>query len=455
MRHNSCAQLVGTLVWLLATTGSLTLFAAEFRHAEKKVAVKADEVVEDDIYAASEIIVIDGTLKGDLIAAGKDITINGTVDGNVFVIAQSVVVKGTVHGDLIAAGQGVAIEGRIENDARVAGQIVKVGKSATIEGDLVVAGMSLELEDGSKISADSIAAAMQALLAGDLGRNLYGSFLNCQLEGEVGGDVWMYSDGDGEAVPPQSFQQLPPGFTPPAVAGGLNIGEEARIDGKLTYQSRQEADIANPEAIKGGVKHIAIAPQAEVAQRQESPAEIALQRLKSLAAVAVIGLLTVLLVPQWSTEMAANLRHRFLLSVVAGLFGVFLFVALLVAVAVLTIVAMAIFGSFGLDQLTFASLGVGFFGTISLLGLLWFSISFLAPAVMCVFIGRSVGRSVTFPSLAAFLIGLVAVAILWAIPYAGVWIAWIIVVLGFGAFCVWLVAGAPPELVAAQAVAKR
>ena len=452
--------LVSVLAGLMGPMSFTTLRAAEFRSGEKKLTVASEEVVEDDLYIAGQDVVIDGTIKGDLFVAGQSVTINGTVEGNVFAAGQSVIVKGTVKGDLFAAGQGVSIEGRVEDDARVAGQILKVSKSGYVAGDLFGAGMSLECEEGSTITTDMVVGAMQALLAGSLGRNLYGGVENCQIDGEVGGNVRVET-GNGDALPPQTFQQLPPGFSVPHVAGGLHVGKDAKIRGKLTYTSVREADIADPAAVTGGVEHIAVAPRAAGAPPPKpTPLNEALSRLKGMAAVAVFGLLTVLLIPRWTTEMAANIRHRIWLSIVAGIVGFVGFIVVMLALGAVTIVAMMLFGSIGLDDLTLASLGLGLFGGVTLAGLLWFGLSFLAPTVVCVFIGRIIGRSPGFPTIAAFLIGLVLVAILWAIPSAGWLIATAMVTLGFGAFCVWLVAGPPPEVPvpatsAATATAKR
>ena len=46
------------------------------------VVIKADEVIEDDVYVGAANFTLEGTIKGDLIVAGTNITINGTVDGD-------------------------------------------------------------------------------------------------------------------------------------------------------------------------------------------------------------------------------------------------------------------------------------------------------------------------------------------------------------------------------------
>ena len=52
---------------------------AEFR-ADKSVHIKADEVIDGDLYAFGEHVTIEGTVKGDLIAAGRHVVVKGTVE---------------------------------------------------------------------------------------------------------------------------------------------------------------------------------------------------------------------------------------------------------------------------------------------------------------------------------------------------------------------------------------
>lgn len=451
-----------TLLGIVATVAlagllsPIELRAAEFRHSETKLTVPADETLKDDLYAAAKHIVIEGTIQGDLVVAGETVTILGTVEGDVYAVGRSITVKGSVKGDLMAAGHGVLIEGQVGDDARIAGEVLKVAGSGTIGGDLLAAGMSLECEPGSDVATDAIYAGMQALLAGKLGRNLVGTMGNCEIDGKIGGNALIYTD-DPASIPPQGFSGQPPPFPHPGVEQGFSIGKDAKIGGKLTYHSKAEAAIANPAAITGGVEHVAVVPQAQGPPPPPPTLQgIALARLKTLAAVALVGLATVLLLPRWTNEMAMNLRNptRFVFSIAGGLFGGIGFGVALVVIVAVTFLVAVIFAYAGLENVAGVSIGLGLFGSISLVGLFWFAVWFLAPTIVCIFLGRLIGRSGAFPTIGAFLIGIVIVGILWSIPHAGYWIALGVSLLGFGAFCVWLIAGPPEEPVAAAAVAK-
>ena len=105
------------------------------------IVIKADEVVNDDLYIIANNFTLDGTVKGDLVVFGAVITINGTVEG-----------------DLIAAGRSIVINGTVADDVRIAGAILQVGKDASLGDDLVAAGASLESQGGSKVDGDTVGA---------------------------------------------------------------------------------------------------------------------------------------------------------------------------------------------------------------------------------------------------------------------------------------------------------
>ncbi|HEX2163368.1 MAG TPA: hypothetical protein VHM02_05415, partial [Thermoanaerobaculia bacterium] len=113
---------------VLAVLAAALGVAAEIeRRAGDDVVVAAGETVPDDLYAAGEIVRVEGTVRGDLVA-----------------VAREVIVVGTVEGDLIAAGELVAISGTVGDDARIAGQVLHLGRAARVGDDLVAAGFSLE-----------------------------------------------------------------------------------------------------------------------------------------------------------------------------------------------------------------------------------------------------------------------------------------------------------------------
>jgi hypothetical protein len=75
-----------------------------------------------------------------------------------------------------------------------------------------------------------------------------------------------------------------------------------------------------------------------------------------------------------------------------------------------------------------------------LIGGFWLFTTYLAPVVASVALGRLLTAATGSNRVVApFLVGFVIVALLSSIPYAGPWIAFAIMLLGFGALVIWLV----------------
>ncbi len=66
-----------SLITLLALTFATPAYAFDGRSGEN-VVIKANEVIEDDLYVTANNFVLNGTVKGDLIVFGATITINGS-----------------------------------------------------------------------------------------------------------------------------------------------------------------------------------------------------------------------------------------------------------------------------------------------------------------------------------------------------------------------------------------
>ena len=199
----------GPVLRLLAGISSLLLLAfllvpsarAFDARSGDQITIEADQVIDDDLYVAGQAVTIDGTVHGDVIAAGQIINFNGTVDGS-----------------FIAAGQTVIVNGTIRDTARIAAQALQFGNDARVGRDLMSAGYSLELRPSSMVGRDLAFGGYQALLAGDIGRNVRGDMRNLALRGAVGGDVNVAvgtgDEGAGTMTSP------PPGILVPTVPPG-------------------------------------------------------------------------------------------------------------------------------------------------------------------------------------------------------------------------------------------
>ena len=121
---------------LLVIFTAVPVLAFDARTGET-VTVASREVVDDDLYTAANIIIIDGAITGDLWAVARMITTNGSVNGSIMAAAQAVNISGDVNHAVRVAGQTINITGNINGDVIVAGADVHIADTARIKGDLL------------------------------------------------------------------------------------------------------------------------------------------------------------------------------------------------------------------------------------------------------------------------------------------------------------------------------
>lgn len=161
------------------------------------------------LVAASEQVVINGTVRGDVIVAGSDVTINGDVHGSVYAAGQTIKINGPVDGGIHAAGSTVEIRNTVGGSLFIAGSKVSTSREAEVRGAVFAAGSDLSL-------------------AGNLQDNLYAAGSSVTIEGRVGRDV--------------------------ALAGSqLKLSDEARISGNLKYASDTDLKLPNDDVVSGSV----------------------------------------------------------------------------------------------------------------------------------------------------------------------------------------------------------
>ena len=426
--------LIGCLAVLVGVPGVGPTLAAEFRSGDS-VAIKKDEVIEGDLYAFADRVLIEGTIKGDLVAFGREISVTGSVEG-----------------DLIASGQTVLVDGRVTDDARIAGYILKLTGKGYAGGDLIASGFSLECESNSEVAGDVVYAGAQGLLAGKIGRDLTGVMANCQLDGEVARDVSIEVGGN---APVETWDQwLPekqrPAIEAPDVPGGFTVGPTAKVGGKLSYQALEEADIADPKMAAA----IEFRPLVKEGMAKAPPTskERIFGHLAAVAPLALFGLLVVLVIPGWLREMADTIRYRPLASLIGSILGALVLLILVVLLVIVMSVASAAFGAANWEAAAGFSVFLGLLSTTALV-VSWLCVMIvLAPAIASTALGRLFIRSERMPTIVAFLLGIVLLIVLTWIPVAGAIIGGIALWLGIGAFCVWMLVGPPPETLETVAV---
>jgi hypothetical protein len=415
---------VALLAILLAVP---TAWAFEGRGGDV-VVIKADEVVDDDLYVAAGQFRLDGTVRGDLFVAGGTIEINGTVEG-----------------DLIAAGQSVVVDGTVEDDARIAGYALTVG--GEVADDLITAGFSLDNKSRSKVGGDLLSVGYQALLAGDVLGDAQIAGGAVQIGGAIGGDAKVDVGGA------EAGTRMPPGFPfapnvppVPSVPTGLTIEEEASIGGNLSYTAN--AEVAIPAgAVAGRTAFTRYVPEVEGRPEVKAPSPAALvgrwfvRQLRRLITLLLVGAAMMWLVPDWTRKIAGIVEVRPLPSLGWGVVAIAAFLLAMLILVIGTVLLAVIFGVVTLGELggRFAALG----GIVTSTTAFGFSVvwSYVTKIVVSLLLGQLIFR--LFKSDAAghrwwpMLLGVVIFVLIAAIPVLG-WLAQLAtVLLGLGAVWLW------------------
>jgi hypothetical protein len=387
------------------------------------VIIAADEVVEDDLYVGAEQFILNGTIKGDLIVAGGTIEINGTVEG-----------------DLMAAGQNLIINGTVMDDVRLAGMVATLGEAAQVGDDMLAVGYSLEAKPGSLVEQNLFFSGAQALLAGEIGRDASIFANGLTLLGQIGGDV-KAEVGAPEDMPPFSPTMFAPGAPAlPSVAGGLTVGEAARIGGDFDYTTRRSVTIP-AGAVLGKVSE-RLAPVDQVAVPVQPDVLSAAwfgNHLRRLVALFLVGLLLVWLVPAWLGRTAEVVQTKPLPSLGWGLVTLFSTIVTFLLIIAVTVLLAIILGGFTLDNLMGTVIMVGIFTVIALAVLFGLTVTYVTKITVS-YMGGHLLLTRLAPKAAASRIwplvtGLVLFIVLTAIPFIGGWINFAVVLLGLGALC--------------------
>lgn len=414
------------LIMLLVTPAAL---AFEGRGGDV-VVIKADEVIDDDLYVGAGQFTLDGTVKGDLFVAGSTIQINGTVEG-----------------DLVAAGQSVTINGTVEDDARIVGYALSVG--GQVADDLVAAGFSLENGGESLVGGDLLFAGYQALLSGDVTEDAEIGGGAVQIAGSIGGDVKV----DVGGAEPEA--EMPPGFpfvffpnmpTVRPVPSGLTIDPSASIGGDLDYTANAQVSIPSG-AVAGDVDFTRYVPEAEARPEVKAPSPAALvgrwfvRQLRRLVTLLLVGAAMMWLVPGWTRKLASIVQSRPWPSLGWGVVAIAAFVLAMLVLISATVLLAIVFGVVTLGELVGRVIGLGGIAMSSLVfgfSVVW---SYVTKIVISLLLGQLIFRLFRSPAAGhrwwPVLVGVVIFVAITAIPVLG-WLATLATVLfGLGAIWIW------------------
>lgn len=318
---------------------------------------------------------------GGKVRTGDTITVpaSETVDGDLYIFAGTVTVDGVVKGDLIAFGGQIDVNGTVEGD------VIISGGTLTVPGDVV---------------GDVRAAGGQITVSGDVAEDAVLAGGQTRMSGTVAGD-FIFASGQ-------------------ATVSGDVVGDVLGSTG----------DYSMSGAV-GGIEDVTIAE--EPVAEATNPFLSALQRAIS---VVIFGALLLWLFSRRSVEAADRVVSRWWESALWGLgFVVSLIVVPLVIIFAGILLAI-LAGIAGLGQ------WVGMFIIAMLAGLVLVGVAafvglvFVAPAT----VGTAIGE-LLLPDLNRFIwmaLGVIAIVALGLVPILGPIVAFVVAILGTGAWFVGL-----------------
>ncbi len=432
LRRSLTALVLATLLLTVVATPAM---AFEGREGDT-VTVPASETIDDDLYVGASNFTMDGTVNGDVVAGGQIVTINGTVNGNLLTGAQTIVVNGTVTGDILAGGS-----------------VLFFGENARIGGDVLAAGYSLEFREGSRIERDAVLAGGQVLLAADVTRNVLVGTGALEIAGEVGGDVKaaVGEAGQTQAGPPPTMFMPDSTIPVPVIKQGLTIDPAARIRGNLEYT--QNSELQFPAGVVEGKITRSVQPVEGEANVEPTTADKvsqwALQSLRSLVTLILLGLLLVWLVPGFLRRLTEGLEAKPLQSLGWGVIAYAGFFFLLMLTVFLAILGAIVFGVLTLSTLSATIVWVAILALFALILGFVLVTSFLSKIVFGMTIGKwilskansQLAENRYWPMVIGVAITVIVLALL-RFPlmpgFLGGLISFAIVLMGLGTLWLWI-----------------
>jgi anti-sigma factor RsiW len=340
--------------------------AAEVRRGQS-ISVPAGETVHNDLIATGASVRIEGTVEGDVIAFTRDLTVTGHVTGDVIAFTQEALIDGTVDGNVRVFSRGVILQGTVGKNVSAFGSSVDLISKANVGGGLIVFAGETDLD-------------------GKVQRDLFGMVGRTDLNGLIGGQVWIRG-------------------------GTLKVTSTAEIRGPAKFEGREQPDV---EAGAKLASPIRTEITQEIRRGRRTTGRIAIRAIFSYAAALVVGILLLVVFPGF---FQATLRE-------AGRIGLPLGVG---ALALITGAFLLVLGLL----LLIIGVGAGVAGALAYAPILYVAQVFVGTWLGNKIMGEAPG--VTSAVIGRMAVGLLILRVAGLIPVLGV-LVWLAVLLwGTGA----------------------
>jgi hypothetical protein len=412
--------------------------------------IKEGEVVNDDVFLTGENVVMDGEVKGILFAFGNTVTVNGSVDGDVICAGSNIVINGQVTGNVFCGGQALDFNGAVSGSLLGAGSSLNLGSNASIGRNAFLASFGLESQPGSKVTRDLYYGGYQAILSGEVGKDLNASSAALELNGKIGGDVKADVESPSADAQPMRYFSWP-GMPKKILDPGLRVSKGAEIGGKFTYISPVDQATAIAAAPAGGIVYQTPVPAETKGKTgvttpaaQVTPVMNVLKWLwargQEFLTLLVLGALAIWLVPLLTkcvTEQAhakpwQSLGYGFV-TIVVGYMGA-------IAAAVLIILVGIFFAIITLGGLSSTIFGVGLSGLGLIMAIFTLLVSYGSKLIVSYWVGKlllqQIAPKANEKMIWPMLVGILLYVLVRSIPFLGWLIGLVVTLMGVGAM--WL-----------------
>jgi hypothetical protein len=334
-----------------------------------------------------EVVTLEKTevIESDYFASGEKVTVSGTVNGDAYVAGGNVLVDGVINGDLLVGAGNVNITGEVTGDVRAVGGDISI--SGSVAGNVSGVGGNINLENGALVLGSLVAAGGNVEVFGDVQKTITVGAGALTLGSGVGGNIV-------------------------AGVGELDVTSNAFVEGDITYYSEEEANIAKEASVSGKITRN-IPPNIDTPDT--SDAKVGWNIFSFLTSL-LVGILFILLAPNYTKKIATNISERPWVSLGVGILTLIITPVLLI--------------------LLFATV-IGI--PLAILGLvLYLFIIFFGHVFTSILIGQKILKYIGQGerTILNLILGLLILGILGLIPVIGGLVSFIAMLVGVGSYVV-------------------
>ena len=415
-------------LFLVLTIGfgfAATAKAVEF---DQDGIIEEGEIIDDDLFIGGDVVEINGTVNGDVFASGSIVKVNGTINGSLASGAQTILINGDVSGSVYAGSMTITL-----------------GPDTEIGRNMFYGGFNLSAEEGSVIHRDLLVGAYQALLAGEVGRDVQAGVGALEINGYVGNNVRAEVGSPSDGQPPQMYPS-PPGIDTIAPSG-IRVSEDAEIGGSIYYKSSEDQSSAIAIAPPGGIE-FDYDPQLNPNVDSPDPDEVGsrlvgawlVKQVRVFITLMLLGGLIVWQIPGLLNKVSNKVEKEALPSLGWGLVSIMVVYLGAFLAGGLVLASAIFFGIVTLGELSRVILAVGFSSLGLIMAGFGLLVSYGSKLVVSYLVGillmRWLAPKYADQPIWSMMIGVFLYTLLRAIPFVGLVIGLSVTLVGIGAM--WL-----------------